>query len=159
MHWVLFPFGLRLTTLLTLGVFLALGVRDRRFWLAGAAWIGGWEVLFQAAETVRSISRGGFHPTAWWVPVVVFGTYAVGCAFVIVAARKGARPSLIWLAAALAVFAAWVATGFHVNGHDMVGFNSLAEALNEGAKTLWALAYLVPLLADRAEVKRAGCCG
>jgi len=33
-----------------------------------------------------------------------------------------------------------------VNEHGLVGLDPTAEALNELAKTLWALAYLVPLL-------------
>lgn len=54
------------------------------------------------------------------------------------------RSSLVW--------AVWIATGFHVNGHTMTGLDPSAEALNEGAKTLWALAYLVPLMrSSRAE--------
>ena len=55
------------------------------------------------------------------------------------------KPDL-WLMALVAVVCvAWVATGFHVDSHGMVGFEPSAEALNEAAKTLWALAYLVPL--------------
>jgi hypothetical protein len=46
------------------------------------------------------------------------------------------------------VFAVWVAAGFHVNVNErgLAGFDPTAEVLNEGSKTLWAAAYLVPLL-------------
>ena len=143
---LLFPLGVRLSTWVALGVFLVLGVRDRRYWLAAAAWIGGFEVLYQATVTTKDLIHNGFHPSVWWAPVVVFGVFLLGIGFVVYAGRHGARPSLPLLAAALFVWAVWIATGFHVNGHTMTGFDPTAEALNEGAKTLWALAYLVPLM-------------
>jgi hypothetical protein len=59
--------------------------------------------------------------------------------------RFDVRPSPPLLLAAVAVFLVWCATGFHVNAHAKVGFDPSAEALNEAAKTLWALAYLLPL--------------
>jgi hypothetical protein len=149
MHNFLFPLGVRLSTWAALGAFLVLGVRDRRYWLAAAAWIGGFEVLYQASTTGRGLIDNGFHPTVWWAPVVVFGVFVLGIGFVIWAGRHGARPSFPLLAAALFVWAVWIATGFHVNGHTMAGLDPTAEALNEGAKTLWALAYLVPLLRSR----------
>jgi hypothetical protein len=146
MHNLLFPLGVRLSTWAALGAFLVLGVRDRRYWLAAAAWIGGFEVLYQATTTAKELIDNGFHPTMWWAPVVVFGVFALGIGFVVWAGRHGARPSFPLLAAALLVWAVWIATGFHANGHTMIGLDPTAEALNEGAKTLWALAYLVPLM-------------
>jgi hypothetical protein len=143
---IMFPLGVRLSTWAALGAFLVLGVRDRRYWLAGAAWIGGFEVLYQATVTGQELIDNGFHPSVWWAPPVVFGVFALGVGFVVWAARHGARPSLPLLAAALGVWAIWIATGFHVNGHTLTGLDPTAEALNEGAKTLWALAYLVPLM-------------
>ena len=134
-----------------------LGVRDRRYWLAAAAWIGGFEVLYQATVTTKDLIHNGFHPSVWWAPVVVFGVFLLGIGFVVYAGRHGARPSLQLLAAALFVWAVWIATGFHVNGHTMTGFDPTAEALNEGAKTLWALAYLVPLMrSGRAGAAKTG---
>ena len=146
MDHILFPLGVRLSTWATLGAFLVLGVRDRRYWLAAAAWIAGFEVLYQATVTAKELIDNGFHPTVWWAPVVVFGVFLLGIGFVGWAALHGARPSLPLLAAGLGVWAIWIATGFHVNGHTMTGLDPMAEALNEGAKTLWALAYLVPLM-------------
>ena len=144
---VLFPLGHRLSTWVAVAVFLARGVRDRRYWLAAAAWLVGFEVAFQATETAEGIARSGFHPSAWWVPVVVFGAYACGIAFVWWVARRGIRPSIPILGAVAVLWVVWIATGFHVNtSHTMGGFDPAAEAINEGAKTLWALAYLVPLL-------------
>jgi hypothetical protein len=142
---ILFPLGVRLSTWVVLGAFLVLGVRDRRYWLAAAAWIGGFEVLYQATVTGRDLVNSGFHPTVWWAPVVVMGVFLLGIGFVVWAARHGARPSFPLLAAAFVVWAVWIATGFHVNDHTLTGLDPTGEALNEGSKTLWALAYLVPL--------------
>lgn len=143
---IMFPLGVRLSTWAALGAFLVLGVRDRRYWLAAAAWIGGFEVLYQATNTTKDLIDKGFHPSVWWAPAVVFGVFVLGIAFVVWAARHGARPSLPLLAAAFAVWGIWIATGFHVNGHTLTGLDPTAEALNEGAKSLWALAYLIPLM-------------
>ena len=142
---ILFPLNVRLSTSLTLLVFLALGMRNRRYWLAGAAWMFGFETLYQASVTGRELLDHGFHPDAWWPPVVVFGTYVLGVAFLIAAARWGARPSLPLVGAALLVWAVWIATGFNVNEHTTTNFDPTAEALNEGAKTLLAAAYIWPL--------------
>lgn len=158
---ILFPLGVRLSTWAALGVFLVLGVRDRRYWLAAAAWIGGFEVLYQGTNTIKELIDNGFHPSAWWAPVVVFGVFVLGIGFVVYAGRHGARPAFPLFAAALGIWAIWIATGFHVNGHTMVGLDPGAEALNEGSKTLWALAYLLPLMrSGRAiagvDARRAG---
>lgn len=138
--------GMRTSTLLTVLVFLGLGVfRDRRFWLAGLIWLGGYEVAYQVTQTARELVSSGFHPRAWWVPVVVFGVEAVGLGLVLVAARKGLRPSLGVAALFAVLWVVWVATGFHANVRTGIGFDPTTEALNEGTKTLWALAYLLPL--------------
>lgn len=146
---IMFPLGVRLSTWAALGVFLVLGVRDRRYWLAAAAWIGGFEVLYQATNTTKQLIDKGFHPSTWWAPPVVFGVFLLGIGSVVYAGRHGARPAFPLLAAALAVWVIWIAIGFHVNGHTMTGLDPAAEALNEGAKTLWALAYLLPLMGVR----------
>jgi len=146
---VLFPLGVRLSTWIALAVFLALGVRDRRYWWAAAAWVAGFETLYQATTTAGHLLHSGFHPGHWWVPVIVFSVYLGGVAFVVVAADHGARPSWPLLTAALLVWGLWIATGFHVNAHTMADFDPASEVLNELAKTLWAAAYLVPLLAVR----------
>ncbi len=146
---IMFPLGVRLSTWVALVVFLVLGVRDRRYWLAAAAWIGGFEVLYQASNTTKELIDKGFHPSTWWAPVVVFGVFLLGIAFIVYAGRHGARPAFPLLGAALIVWVTWIATGFHVNGHTTTGLDPAAEALNEGAKTLWALAYLLPLMGIR----------
>lgn len=142
---ILFPLGVRLSTWLTLGVFLTLGLRDRRYWLAAAAWMVGFEVAWQATLTSRIIDRGGFHPHAWWQPVFVFGAYALGVTFVVFAALRGVKPSLPLMAVVAGLWAFWVATGFVSNSHTMIHFDAGAEAVNESIKTLWAVAYLVVL--------------
>jgi xanthosine utilization system XapX-like protein len=129
-----------------MAVFVLLGVlRDRRFWLAAAIWLGGFEAVFQFTVGMRLLVHSGFHPDAWWAPVVMFGTLAVGVMCALAAVRIGVRPSLPLLGLTALFWGIWLLTGFHVNEHDMVGFDPVAEALNETAKTLWAAAYLLPL--------------
>ena len=129
-----------------MAVFVVLGsIRDRRFWLAAAIWLGGWEAAFQFTVEMRLLVHSGFHPEAWWAPVVMFGTLAIAAICVLGAVRVGVRPSLPLLGLAAFVWAIWLLTGFHVNEHSMVGFDPLAEGLNETAKTLCAVAYFLPL--------------
>lgn len=135
---VLFPLGVRLSTWVVLAVFVAVAVR-RDEWppvLAAAAWLTGWEATFQVASFASgNLPVGPVGPTFLVV---------VGAVTVPIVTRAGVHPDLRLLGVAFLVFAVWVATGFHVNGHSMVGFDPAAEALNEAAKTLWAVAYLVP---------------
>lgn len=138
---VLFPFnGPRLSTDVTFAAFMGLAVwrQDPRPAIAGIAWLIGFENLFEATR----------RPHAWhWILYV--GVDVIG---IVLLARKGRiAPSPVLLAATLAVWAAWLATGFHVNEHTMTHFQPGAEAFNEGAKTLWAAAYLVPLLLARPD--------
>lgn len=160
---ILFPFGVRLSTWLVSAAFVGLAVwrRDWRSLLAAAAWIWGFEVAFQLvaiatrAGTTPAVSRLGWVVIG--VPVVVF-------------AANWVRPEPRVFAAALALFAVWVATGFDVNGHGDPHINVTAEVLNELAKTVWALAYLLPLLGgwrfggvsrrlDRVDGRRRGRAG
>jgi hypothetical protein len=132
---IIFPVhGPRLSTDVMLAAFLvvALWRRDPRPLVAGIAWMIGFENLFEATR----------RPHVWhWIVFV-----AVNVIGMTLLARKGVAPSPLLLAATLAVWGAWLATGFHVNEHTMVHFQPGAEAFNEAAKTLWALAYLVPFL-------------
>jgi len=131
------PGGVRLSTLLLFAAFLALAVtrRDHRPAVAAVAWLIGFELLFEATR----------RPYEWhWILFV-----AVDIVGIALLARKGIAPSPLLLAATLAVWAAWLAAGFHVNHHDTVPFQPGAEAFNEGAKTLWGAAYFVPLLLGR----------
>lgn len=130
---ILFP-AARLSTVLMFSAFGALAVmrRDHRPVVAAVAWLVGFEWLFEATR----------RPYGWhWV--VLIAVDVVGIALL---ARKGIAPSPLLLGATLALWAAWLATGFHVNQHTMAHFQPGAEAFNEGAKTLWGAAYLVPLL-------------
>jgi hypothetical protein len=137
---------IRTSTLAVMAVFVVLGaVRDRRFWLAAAIWLGGFEAAFQFTVEMRILAHSGFRPAAWWAPIVMFGTIALGVICVLAATRVGVRPSLPLLGLTGLIWAIWLLTGFHVNEHNMVGFDPVAEGLNETAKTLWAVAYLLPL--------------
>lgn len=138
---ILYPTGnARLSTVVALSAFVALAV-VRRSWLPVAACLV-WLFGFEAALNVTVVALGR--------PATLDAIHFVGYLVVSVAggvwlAHRRARPEWGLVAGAAAVWIAWMATGFHVNAHSMAGFNALAEAWNEGAKTLWALAYLLPL--------------
>ncbi|MDX6480022.1 MAG: hypothetical protein QOG85_532 [Gaiellaceae bacterium] len=138
---ILFPTGnTRLSTIVAFAAFVALALM-RRSWLplAGCvAWLFGFEAAFNA--TVLALGRPAALDALHFVPYLALGA---GLPFLL--ARRAARPNWYVLAAAGGLWAIWVASGFHVNEHQMVGFDPLAEALNEGAKTLWAAAYFLPI--------------
>jgi hypothetical protein len=147
---VLFPNGnARLSTIVAFSAFLAIAV-VRRSWLpilACLVWLFGFEVALNV--TVLALGR----PAT--LDAMHFIGYLVVCfAGIAWLAHRRVRPIWPLLAAAVAVWIAWVATGFHVNAHKMVGFNALAEAWNEGAKTLWALAFILPLMRIRLPLRR-----
>ena len=127
------------TTLLVLG-FLFVGLLHRAFKpaiLAGLTWLLGWEIAWQLTNELFTARTLG------WNVFLFLGSAAI----VLALQHWTVRPSLPLIGLSLAIGAVWVATGFHVNGYDhLADFNSLAEALNEGAKTAWGLAYLVPLV-------------
>jgi hypothetical protein len=147
---ILFPLGVRLSTWLLLACFVALAVRrrDQRALLAAAGWLTGFEACFEIghlAVGAASIGRGGVG----LFPIIVC------TASVVWLTRHGIRPEWRLLAAAVAILAVWTAFGLRANGHQqgifslttsLRGFDPWDEALNEASKTLWALAYLVPLV-------------
>ena len=155
---LLFPLGVRLSTWLLLLCFVALGVRrrDQRALLAAAAWLSGFEALFEIghlAVGAAAIGRGGVG----LFPIIVCS------ASVVWLTRHGVRPDWGLLAAAVAILAVWIALGLHANGHQqgifslttsLKGFDPWDEALNEASKTLWALAYLVPFVRRSAGRQR-----
>jgi hypothetical protein len=138
---ILFPTGnARLSTIVAFSAFVALAL-VRRSWLpiaACLAWLFGFEAAFNA--TLLALGR----PAA--LDPIHFVLYLVaGIVLPVWLARRGVRPLWYLLAPAIVLWVIWAATGFHVNAHSMSGFDPLAEALNEGAKTLWAAAYFLPL--------------
>ena len=137
---LLFPLGVRLSTWLTAFAFVSFAAyyRDRRFLLAGWAWLTGFEAAFQAT----ALTLG--HPLPFGVDGPIF--YVVlGVITVSFSLRFWNRPSWRLMVVVAIIWAAWVATGFHVNQHHTAGLNPLAEVFNESTKTLWAVAYLWPL--------------
>jgi hypothetical protein len=133
------------TAVMWLG-FCVVGVSQRRIGraiVAGMTWLLGFEVAWQIAR---------FWPPHSWSLLI----FAAFIGVVVLLQRKAVRPSLPLLALALAVMAVWLATGFHINNRtDLAHFNSFGEACNEGAKTLWGLAYLVPLLMADGPLRRS----
>lgn len=100
----------------------------------------GFEVVFQ----ITSIAAGNQDATvAGRLGYILIGVPIVVCV------TSWVRPDGWLLAAAAACFFVWVATGFHVNAHTMSSFDPVGEGLNEAAKTLLAVAYLLPLWRSR----------
>jgi hypothetical protein len=140
MHHLVFA-GMRISTWVAVAAFVWLNIArpDRKALLAAAAWLFGFEVPFQ----ITSLAEGRPLPAWGFGPFILI---ALGVIFVSVAWRRGVRPAVPLLVLAAVIWLAWVVTGFHVNEHDAsTGFNSTGEALNEAAKTVFALAYLWPL--------------
>jgi hypothetical protein len=134
---ILFPLGARLSTWIGLAMFIAFaGVyRDRRFLIAALVWMTGFEAFYDMSSLVA-------NPSHWRLNVF----FLVCSLFTVLWFRNAVpKPDLRLMALVAVVWVVWFATGFHVNSHGMAGFEPSAEALNEGAKTLWALAYLIPL--------------
>jgi hypothetical protein len=148
---VIFPAGVRLSTWLMAGAFLVLAIvrRDGRFLGAMLAWLGGFEVAYQATA---ALVGNGSTGSGW--PVV--GLVLFGLAVTAVAWRRGVRPHRWLMLAVAVVWIAWLATGFSGNPATLTGLDVPAEVLNETAKTLWALAYLIPLLAPAGEARERG---
>lgn len=141
---LLFPLGVRLSTWLTGLAFVSFAAvyRDKRVVLAGWAWLTGFEAAFQTTALILG------HPLPKGIDGPIF--YVVlGLITVPFSLRFWTRPSRRLMLGVAVIWVVWLATGFHVNEHSMAGFNPLAEALNEGAKTLWAAAYLWPLWQEK----------
>jgi hypothetical protein len=130
--------GMRISTLATLAAFGVTGFLrggDVRALWSALAWIGGFEAAYQVTAIVmRDDSRSAPYLTV------------LGVLFVWFARKRAARPQFATFAAVGVVWAVWISFGFHANLYQPPGpFSLRDEVLNETAKTLWALAYLLPL--------------
>lgn len=157
MAQLLFPLGVRLSTWIGAACFVVVAVRrrDQRPLLAAAAWLTGFEAVFEFLLLALGVTHVGSGAPLF--PIIV-------CTFSIVwLTRQGILPDWRFLGAAVAVLSIWAAFGLHANGHQhgifalttsMRGFSWRDEALNEVSKTLWAAAYLIPLLRKRTRRER-----
>jgi hypothetical protein len=121
--------------------------RDRSALLAGFAWLAGFEAAFQIASLFLNRLPLGLPSPIFFI--------ALGSATLLLAQRKGVRVHYGFLAVGVLFMIVWIASGFHLNGHQhgmfslhtrIADFDPTAEFLNEASKTAWALAYLWPLL-------------
>lgn len=138
---MLFLFGVRISTWLTVLVFALIAAwrSERAPLLAAIAWLASFECAYQIAAMILKTPS----PIPLVGPVSI--SLLVGApAVALLMTAMGARPNLLLLGLALLVFAVWIATGFHVNTDEVV-VSPTGEALNDASKTLWALAYLLPL--------------
>ena len=145
---VLFPLGIRLSTILTALAFAGLAVarRDKLPLIAGWLWVTTFEAAFQIASLIMDRL-----PLGYVTPIIFLSVAAVTLCIT----RRRVIPDWRYLAASLVVLGIWMATGLHLNGHQhglfslharIPDFDATAEVLNETAKTLWALGYFLPLL-------------
>ena len=145
---MLFPLGIRLSTILMALAFagLAAARRDKLPLIAGWLWLTTFEAAFQIASLIMGRLPLGLFPVVFFL---VLAAVTLGLV------RRTVRPDWRFLVVSVVVLAVWMATGFHLNGHKH-GLFSLhtrvphidpaAEAFNEAAKTLWALGFFVPFL-------------
>jgi hypothetical protein len=149
---ILFPLGVRLSTLIAAGGFVAVAAvrRERLSLLAGFAWLAGFEAAFQVASLALNRLPLGLPSPIFFI--------TLGSATLLLTHRKGVRVHFGFLVVGVLFMVVWVATGFHLNGHQhgmfslhtrIAGFDPAGEFLNEASKTAWALAYLWPLLRSR----------
>lgn len=147
MREVLFPFGARLTTWVLVVAFVVLAAKkhDSRVLVAACAWLIG----FEAAFDLSRFAVGKAHPFVTWALPLVVGVFTLAWAY-----RNDIRPARNYALATGAVWVVWLAVGVPVNQHTLTNFSWTAEILNVSAKTLWALAYLIPLLTSSRRSSR-----
>ncbi|MDX6481859.1 MAG: hypothetical protein QOG85_2369 [Gaiellaceae bacterium] len=130
---------MRLSTALLFFGFLFVGFLRRDFKsaiLAGMTWLLGWEIAWQFTNELHSARTLGWNAFL----------FLASAAIVLLLQRFAVHPYPPLIGLSLLIGGVWLATGFHVNGFDhLAHFDPLGEALNEGAKTAWGLAYLIPL--------------
>jgi hypothetical protein len=148
---ILFPLGVRLSTWLAFSAFVFLTAyrRDRQPLLAAAAWLVSFEAVFQIASIGVGVLPLGLFP-----PIFFLTLAALTLPWL---TAQGIRPDWRILCVAVGVLAVWTTIGLPINGHrhelfsmheqSLAGFDPTAEVLNELAKTLWAAAFFVPLVA------------
>jgi hypothetical protein len=145
---VLFPLGIRLSTILAALAFIGLAIarRDKLPLIAAWLWVTTFEAVFQIASLIMNRLPIGLFPAVFFLTLAAITLPLLG--------RK-VTPNWWFLAAALVVIGIWMATGFHLNGHQHGLFSLhphiphldvVAEICNELSKTLWALAYFLPLV-------------
>jgi hypothetical protein len=117
----------------------------RRSWgplIFAFIWLLGFEFAWQLTFDLNFRWAG---PIWGSIPrVSILGPLAL--LVLVFASWRGVRPNMILMVAVAAVWIAWLATGFHSNYHSLAHLNVTGEVLNEVAKTLWGLAYFLPLL-------------
>jgi hypothetical protein len=106
------------------------------------AWLAGFEIAYQAGVDLTGHHAPDHHPPMWVSLCMIAGSVAI----LEWTRRLGVRADRRFLVLAAVFFLGWLVSGFHVNGHNSVDFQPFAEAMNEGSKTAWAIAYLVPLV-------------
>jgi hypothetical protein len=153
---VLFPLGIRLSTILMVLAFVGLAAARRRTLPLIAGWL--WVTTFEAAFQIASLIMNKL-PLGFFTPIFFLVLAAVTLYF-----TKGKpRPDWRYLVASLVVLVVWMAMGLHLNGHKhglfslhtrIPDFDVTAEILNVTAKTLWGLGYLLPLLRRTSTCER-----
>lgn len=133
------PVGVRTSTVLFATILFDVGLMVRgslsHAVFAPLAWLLGFESAW-AVTTHFIVPGSGPLGPIWWI----------GGAAAVVAYAAGVRVDWRWLTLTAALWALWVATGWHYNLITNPRVDWWAEALNESTKTAWGLAYLWPML-------------
>lgn len=128
------------TVLAAIAIFAVVGIWQRRPLQALAA-VFAWAALFETLYHVVGIV--GYH---WPLDDFFWGTAAVS-GWIILAAVLGVWPEWRLTLLFVALMAVWIAAGFQYNVPGQTAPISVSnEILNEVAKTMLALAYLVGAL-------------
>lgn len=144
---LIWTYGVRNTTLLTVLAFVVIGVARRRpsALLAVAAWLVGFEAAWQwsyLALSTLNPHMWKWEPDGWaWIPVALA---VLGPALAGLVRLAGLRADRRWVLATVALWLVWVVQGLHAN-YPGGPFDVVSEVINVAVKTSWALAYLVPL--------------
>lgn len=143
-HLIESPVGVRWSSLAMLALIVLVVTVVRRRPVLGLVAAMGWLVAFEIPYEATDLlvrHQPGAHLTSWasWVVTVAGWPFA--------AWALGVRPDWRWVALSAAIFAVWIATGFHHNDPGQAGQVMVwPEVLNEGSKTALGVAYLLGAL-------------
>jgi len=134
--------GIRTSTVVMVAAFAIVAAVRRDWRPLAACWVWLWG--FEASFDITRWMAGYGHM------LIRSSSILLGTVTVVWFAKQGLRPSMPFVYLTATIWLVWIGLGYHVNYHTMIGLDPTAEALNEAAKTLLAVAYLWPFIAGEA---------